>query len=144
MPFIANPVKTYVGTVRENSAAPSAAATQCPVIRAPKYILQTETDAWILTDEQLAAKFAGKKVVVTAGPTAEPIDPVRVLTNRSSGKQGYAIAGALAELGAEVTLVSGPTALSAPVGVKRVWVETAVDTGKVDMDGELARLLQSE
>ena len=71
--------------------------------------------------------LAGKKVVVTAGPTAEPIDPVRVLTNRSSGKQGYAIAGALAELGAEVTLVSGPTALSAPVGVKRVWVETAVE-----------------
>ena len=70
MPFIANPVKTYVGTVRENSAAPSAAATQCPVIRAPKYILQTETDAWILTDEQLAAKFAGKKVVVT-GPVSD-------------------------------------------------------------------------
>ena len=73
------------------------------------------------------APLAGKRVVVTAGPTAEPIDPVRVLTNRSSGKQGYAIAGALAELGAEVTLVSGPTALPAPIGVKRVWVETAVD-----------------
>jgi len=74
-----------------------------------------------------AIMLAGKRVVVTAGPTAEPIDPVRVLTNRSSGKQGYAIAGALAELGAEVTLVSGPTALPAPIGVKRVWVETAVD-----------------
>ena len=71
--------------------------------------------------------LAGKRIVVTAGPTAEPIDPVRVLTNRSSGKQGYAIAGALAELGAEVTLISGPTALPAPIGVKRVWVETAVD-----------------
>jgi len=71
--------------------------------------------------------LAGKKILVTAGPTSEPIDPVRVLTNRSSGKQGYAIAGALAELGAEVTLVSGPTALSAPAGVKRVWVETAVE-----------------
>jgi phosphopantothenoylcysteine decarboxylase/phosphopantothenate--cysteine ligase len=63
--------------------------------------------------------------VVTAGPTAEPIDPVRVLTNRSSGKQGYAIADALAALGAEVTLVSGPTGLPAPVGVTRVNVETA-------------------
>ena len=71
--------------------------------------------------------LAGKKILVTAGPTSEPIDPVRVLTNRSSGKQGYAIAAALAELGAEVTLVSGPTALPAPIGVKRVWVETAVE-----------------
>lgn len=69
--------------------------------------------------------LAGKRVVVTAGPTAEPIDPVRVITNRSSGKQGYAIAGALAALGAEVTLVSGPTALTAPAGVTRVEVETA-------------------
>jgi len=71
-----------------------------------------------------ARPLAGRRAVVTAGPTAEPIDPVRVLTNRSSGKQGYAIAGALAALGAEVTLVSGPTALPAPPGVRRVAVET--------------------
>ncbi len=70
--------------------------------------------------------LAGRHAVVTAGPTAEPIDPVRVLTNRSSGKQGYAIAGALADLGARVTLVSGPTALAAPPGVERVLVETAL------------------
>jgi phosphopantothenoylcysteine decarboxylase/phosphopantothenate--cysteine ligase len=69
--------------------------------------------------------LAGRRAVVTAGPTFEPIDPVRGLTNRSSGKQGYAIAEALAGLGAQVTLVSGPVALSAPVGVERVWVETA-------------------
>ena len=69
--------------------------------------------------------LAGKRAIVTAGPTAEPIDPVRLITNRSSGKQGYAIAAALAALGAEVTLVSGPTALPAPAGVKRVDVETA-------------------
>ena len=69
--------------------------------------------------------LAGRRAIVTAGPTAEPIDPVRSLTNRSSGKQGYAIAEALAALGCEVTLVSGPTALSAPAGVKRVQVETA-------------------
>ena len=62
-------------------------------------------------DGPAARPLAGKHVLVTAGPTAEPIDPVRVLTNRSSGKQGYAIAGALARLGARVTLVSGPTAL---------------------------------
>jgi len=67
----------------------------------------------------------GKRALVTAGPTREPIDPVRYLTNRSSGTQGYAIAAALAALGAEVTLVSGPTALAAPPGVTRVAVETA-------------------
>ncbi len=67
----------------------------------------------------------GRHVLVTAGPTAEPIDPVRILTNRSSGKQGYAIAEALAARGARVTLVSGPTALAAPPGVERVGVETA-------------------
>jgi phosphopantothenoylcysteine decarboxylase/phosphopantothenate--cysteine ligase len=71
--------------------------------------------------------LAGKRVLVTAGPTVEPIDPVRVLTNRSSGKQGYAVAGALQRLGAEVTLVSGPTALAAPVGVTRVDVQSARD-----------------
>jgi phosphopantothenoylcysteine decarboxylase / phosphopantothenate---cysteine ligase len=74
-----------------------------------------------------AKPLRGRRAIVTAGPTAEPIDPVRVLTNRSSGKQGYAIAQALAELGAQVTLVSGPTALSAPAGVDRVEVETARD-----------------
>jgi len=74
-----------------------------------------------------ARPLAGKRAVVTAGPTAEPIDPVRLITNRSSGKQGYAIASALAALGADVTLVSGPTALPAPAGVNRVDVETARD-----------------
>ena len=72
-----------------------------------------------------ARPLAGRRAVVTAGPTAEPLDPVRLLTNRSSGKQGFAIAKALAELGAEVTLVAGPVALSTPVGVRRVDVETA-------------------
>jgi len=69
--------------------------------------------------------LAGRRALVTAGPTLEPLDPVRVLTNRSSGRQGYAIAAALAELGARVTLVSGPTALSTPAGVERVDIETA-------------------
>lgn len=69
--------------------------------------------------------LAGRHVLVTAGPTHEPIDPVRYIANRSSGKQGYAIAGALAMLGARVTLVSGPVTLSTPVGVTRVDVESA-------------------
>ena len=71
--------------------------------------------------------LAGRRAVVTAGPTFEPIDPVRGLTNRSSGKQGYAIAAALAERGAQVTLVSGPTGLAVPPGVARVEVETALE-----------------
>ena len=72
-----------------------------------------------------ARPLLGKRALVTAGPTLEPIDPVRFLSNRSSGKQGYAIAEALAQLGAQVTLISGPTALPAPAGVTRVDVETA-------------------
>jgi len=72
-----------------------------------------------------AGPLKGRRAIVTAGPTFEPIDPVRGLTNRSSGKQGYAIAAALAQLGAEVTLVSGPVALDEPTGVTRVPVETA-------------------
>ena len=88
----------------------------------PAAIFQAILDA--LAGEA-ARPLTGRRAVVTAGPTAEPIDPVRVLTNRSSGKQGYAIARALADLGAEVTLVSGPVALPAPAGVRRVDVETA-------------------
>ncbi|MDB5986592.1 MAG: coaBC [Nevskia sp.] len=71
------------------------------------------------------ASLHGVRAVVTAGPTREPIDPVRFISNRSSGKQGYAVAQALAELGAAVTLVSGPTQLTTPAGVTRVDVETA-------------------
>ncbi len=67
----------------------------------------------------------GQHVLITAGPTREPIDPVRFLSNHSSGRQGYAIAGALAELGAKVTLVSGPVTLTPPRGVDMMDVETA-------------------
>lgn len=67
----------------------------------------------------------GKRILVTAGPTHEALDPVRYIANRSSGKQGYAIAEALRDLGAEVTLVSGPTELRAPAGLKTVRVESA-------------------
>lgn len=69
--------------------------------------------------------LAGKRVLVTAGPTQEPIDPVRVITNTSSGRMGYAVARAARESGAQVTLVSGPVALAAPAGVVRVDVLTA-------------------
>ena len=69
--------------------------------------------------------LAGKRVLVTSGPTSEPLDPVRVLANRSSGKQGHAIAAAAAAAGADVTLVSGPVNLPDPPGVSVVHVETA-------------------
>jgi len=69
--------------------------------------------------------LACKHVLITAGPTREPIDPVRYLTNHSSGRQGYAIASALAARGADVTLVSGPVSLPAPAGVKLLKIETA-------------------
>jgi len=70
-------------------------------------------------------RLTGKHILVTAGPTHEPIDPVRVIANRSSGRQGFAIAAAAAEAGAHVTLIAGPVSLATPDGVKRVDVETA-------------------
>ena len=81
--------------------------------------------------QQLAAQFncgqlAGLHVVVTAGPTREPIDPVRYISNRSSGRMGYAVARAAAEAGAEVTLITGPVALPVPEQVRGVSVDTAL------------------
>src|SRR6202012_2196968 len=69
--------------------------------------------------------LAGLRALVTAGPTREPVDPVRFLANQSSGKQGYAIADALAKAGAETTLVSGPVSIAPPGGVKLMRVTTA-------------------
>ena len=86
-------------------------------------------------------RLAGRHIVVTAGPTHEPIDPVRYLANRSSGKQGFAIARALADLGARVTLVAGPVALATPDGVTRVEVETAremAEAVKADLPADAA------
>lgn len=87
-----------------------------------------------------AKSLAGKRVMLTAGPTVEPVDPVRVLSNRSSGKMGFAIARAAFEAGAHVTLISGPVALPTPFGVNRYDVETAremlasVEAGLPDCD----------
>ncbi len=82
-------------------------------------------------EDQLAGgatrPLSGRHVLITAGPTREPVDPVRYLSNHSSGRQGFAIAGALAELGAKVTLVAGPVELATPPRVTRVNVQTATD-----------------
>jgi phosphopantothenoylcysteine decarboxylase / phosphopantothenate---cysteine ligase len=83
------------------------------IIAAVKAVLRTKQD------------LAGETVLVTAGPTCEDLDPVRYLTNRSSGKMGYAIAQVAARRGAEVLLISGPTALETPAGVRRIDVRTA-------------------
>ena len=72
-----------------------------------------------------SSTLAGRHVLITAGPTHEPIDPVRYLANRSSGKQGFAIAAAAARAGARVTLIAGPVTLPTPAGVDRIDVETA-------------------
>lgn len=87
-------------------------------------------------DEGPAACLAGRHVVVTAGPTVEDLDPVRFLSNRSSGKMGFGIAAAAAARGAEVTLIAGPVSLSTPPGVRRVDVRSALD-----MQAALARAL---
>jgi phosphopantothenoylcysteine decarboxylase/phosphopantothenate--cysteine ligase len=79
----------------------------------------------VATGSGVSGPLSGKHVLVTAGPTHEPIDPVRVIANRSSGKQGFAIAAAAAAAGARVTLVAGPVALATPAGVVRIDVETA-------------------
>lgn len=83
--------------------------------------------------------LSGKHIIVTAGPTHEPIDPVRVIANRSSGKQGFAIAGALAEAGGKVTLIAGPVSLPTPAGVNRIDVETARQ-----MEGEVKAALPAD
>ena len=81
----------------------------------------------------------GKHVLVTAGPTHEPIDPVRYIANRSSGKQGFAIAAAAAAAGARVTLVSGPVALATPPGVERIDVESAEEMAAAVKAGAAGR-----
>jgi len=78
--------------------------------------------------------LSGRQIIITAGPTREPIDPVRYISNRSSGKMGFAIAEAAVEAGAKVTLVSGPTQLSSPDNVKRIDVETACQMHQAVLD----------
>ncbi|MBM3556833.1 MAG: bifunctional phosphopantothenoylcysteine decarboxylase/phosphopantothenate--cysteine ligase CoaBC [Alphaproteobacteria bacterium] len=105
---------------------PNAGDTACGEVGSgrmaePAEILAAIEAAWAPRD------LVGKRVLLTAGPTHEPIDPVRYIANRSSGKQGYAIATALAARGAEVTLVSGPTNLADPPGCAVIRVESARD-----------------
>ncbi len=93
----------------------------------PAAILEAVTDFFGQGHSGKTAPLSGRHALVTSGPTHEPIDPVRYIANRSSGKQGHAIARALAGLGARTTLVSGPTALDDPAGVEVIRVESARD-----------------
>ena len=91
----------------------------------PGRMLEAEALAQAVFAAELAGPLAGLQVVISAGPTREPLDPVRFISNRSSGKMGFAVAAAARDAGAEVTLISGPVALATPAGVRRVDVETA-------------------
>src|SRR5699024_847909 len=95
--------------------------------------IAAQVEAATAADGQAAA-LAGRKVVVTAGPTRESLDPVRFLSNHSSGRMGFALAAACARAGAGVTLVAGPTHLPTPAGVTRVDMESAADMHAGVMD----------
>ena len=116
-----------VARLREDGvviAGPDVGDQACGEVGAGRMLEPAEIAAEI--EAQFAPKaLSGKRVLITAGPTEEPVDPVRVLTNSSSGKMGYAVARAAREAGARVTLVSGPVALPTPAGVSRIDVRTA-------------------
>jgi phosphopantothenoylcysteine decarboxylase/phosphopantothenate--cysteine ligase len=121
-----------VKTGRVTTVGPDAGELACGWIGAGRLVDPAEILAAI---ERLLAPqsrpLGGRRVVVTAGPTFEPIDDVRFLGNRSSGKMGFAVAAAAAALGAEVTLVAGPVALATPAGVsRRIDVESALEMQK--------------
>ncbi|HAY06876.1 MAG TPA: bifunctional phosphopantothenoylcysteine decarboxylase/phosphopantothenate--cysteine ligase CoaBC, partial [Hyphomonas sp.] len=109
-------------TVVEPDVGPMACGEFGPGRLPDVLVIAAEVEAML---SPKAKRLSGLHALVTAGPTREPLDPVRYISNHSSGKQGYAIAAALAAEGARVTLVSGPVSLAAPPGVERVQVETA-------------------
>ena len=100
----------------------------------PQEILTAIETAFDHADETASGPLTGKTVLITAGPTHEPIDPVRYIANRSSGRQGYALAQAAYDLGARVILVSGPVNLALPIGVEMLPVETAQDMLKACLE----------
>lgn len=113
---------------------PAAGRLACGDVGAGKLAPTEEIVQVVVNHFKKKQPLAGIKFLVTAGPTQEAIDPVRYITNHSSGKMGYAIAGKAHELGAEVILVSGPTSLIAPKGIKKVDVTTTEDMLKAVVD----------
>jgi len=106
---------------------PAAGSQACGETGAGRMVEPNEIVEELFAPQPLAASgsLQGRKVVVTAGPTREPIDPVRFITNRSSGKMGYAVAEAARDAGAEVVIVSGPVNVCTPRGIRRINVESA-------------------
>ncbi len=106
---------------------PATGMLACRAVGKGKMPSEEELLEYLLRAVEFEKDMVGKKVLVTAGPTREAIDPVRFITNHSTGKMGYAIANVASRRGAEVTLVHGPTNLTAPIGVNMVPVESAAD-----------------
>jgi phosphopantothenoylcysteine decarboxylase/phosphopantothenate--cysteine ligase len=125
--------QTHVATLKERGAqfmGPEAGELACGEVGLGKMTEPSIICAALLQKLFGERSLKGLKALVTAGPTREPIDPVRYLSNASSGKQGYAITEALLQNGAEVILISGPTSLSPPVGATLIPVQTAEDMWK--------------
>jgi phosphopantothenoylcysteine decarboxylase/phosphopantothenate--cysteine ligase len=99
----------------------------CGETGAGRMLEPTQLAAFAVSAIAPSGPLAGKRVLLTAGPTRERIDPVRFISNRSSGKMGFAVAAAAREAGADVTIVSGPVNIATPPGVKRIEVESAAD-----------------
>jgi phosphopantothenoylcysteine decarboxylase/phosphopantothenate--cysteine ligase len=113
---------------------PDVGAMACGEFGAGRMYEPAEIVQHVLSFLSLNKSLEGKTALVTSGPTLEPIDPVRFISNRSSGKQGYAMASALSKHGAKTTLVTGPTNLRDPLGVKVIKIETAADMLQACLD----------
>ena len=120
--------QTNLNTLRKRGVhivEPGSGYLACGMVGAGRLAEPQEIVAAVLAKLAVLRDLAGETVLITAGPTREPVDPVRFLGNRSSGKMGYALADAALRRGAKVVLISGPVAVEAPVGVEVVQVETA-------------------
>ena len=106
---------------------PATGDQACGEVGAGRMLEPTQLAGNVINAIAPTGPLAGKRVLLTAGPTRERIDPVRFISNRSSGKMGFALAAAAREAGADVTIVCGPVALATPAGVKRIDVESAAD-----------------
>ena len=113
---------------------PDVGAMACGEFGAGRMCEPDEIVKQVLSFLSFKKSLKGKTALVTSGPTLEPIDPVRFISNRSSGKQGYAMAAALSKHGAKTTLVTGPTNLKDPLGVKVIKIETAADMLQACLD----------
>jgi len=125
VPATANTIAKLAHGIADNMLTAVALATRAPVLLAPAMHHHMYTHPATQANLARGGELAGYRVVITAGGTQEPIDPVRYIGNRSSGKMGYALATEARDRGARVTLISGPVALAAPYGVEVTKVETA-------------------